>query len=68
MPSSVEGGLGFDLNWTTYSIIKSGGNEIGECGARELAKCRWHNLSRIDFGNMRIIKIVIILEMLAASG
>ena len=68
MYSFIEGGLGFDLNWTMYSIIKSDINGIGESGVRQLAKCRWQNLSKIDLGNMRIIKMIIILEMLAASG
>ena len=68
MHSFIKGGLGFDLNCTKYTIIKSDENEIGECGVRQLAKCRWQNLRKIYLGNMRIIKIVIILETLAASG
>ena len=48
--------------------IKSDHNEIGESGVRQLAKCRWQDLSQIDLSNMRIIKAIIILEMLAASG
>ena len=51
-----------------YSIFKSDDNKIEENGVRQLTKCRWHNLSKIDLSNMRIIKIVIILETLAASG
>ena len=50
MPSSVEGGLGFDLNYTMYSIIKADDNVIGECGVRQLSKCRWQNLRKIDLG------------------
>ena len=34
MYSFIEGGLGFDLNWTMYSIIKLDENGIGECGIR----------------------------------
>ena len=68
MYSFIEGGLGFDLIWTVYSIIKSEMNGIGECGVRQLSKCRWQNLSKIDLSNMKIIKIIMILETLAASG
>ena len=49
-------------------MIKSDHNEIGEDGVRQLAKCRWQNLSKIVLGDMRIIKIIMILETLAASG
>ena len=45
MSSSVEGGLGFDLNGTKYGIFKLGANGIGEYGVRQLAKCHWNNLS-----------------------
>ena len=68
MHSFIEGGLEFDLNCTRYSILKSYGNGIGECGVRQLAKCRWQNLGKINLGNMRIIKTIMILETLAASG
>jgi len=34
MQSSIEGGLGFDLNYTKYSIFKLDDNKIGECGVR----------------------------------
>ena len=68
MHSFIEGGLGFDLNCTMYSILKSYGNGIGECGVRQLSKCRWNNLRRLYFGNTGIIKVIIRLEMLAASG
>ena len=68
MHSFIEGQLGMYLNWTMYSIFKLDDNEIGDYGVRQLAKCRWHNLSKIDLGNMRIIKTIIILETLAASG
>jgi len=50
MHSFIEGGLGFDLNCTMYSILKSYGNGIGECGVRQLSKCRWQNLRKIDLG------------------
>ena len=51
-----------------YSIFKSDKNGIGECGVRQLAKCRWDNLSNLDLGNTRIMKGTIKLEMVAASG
>ena len=50
MHSSIEGGLGFDLNWTMYLIIELDDNGIGECGVRQLSKCRWQNLRKIDLG------------------
>ena len=68
MYSFIEDGLGFDLNWTKYTILKSDENGIGEYGVRQLAKGRWQNLSKIYLGNKRIIKSIIILETLAASG
>ena len=68
MPSSVEGGLEFDSNYTKYSIFKLDNNGIGECGVRQLAKCHWNNLGQINLGNTRIIKMTIKLETLAASG
>jgi len=68
MHSFIEGGLGFDLNRTTYIIFKLEENGIGESGIMQLSKCRWQNLGKIYLGNMRIIKALIILEMLAASG
>ena len=68
MPLFVEGGLGFDLNYTKYSIFKSDMNSIGEQGVRQLSKGHWHNLSKINLGNTGIIKTLIILETLAASG
>ena len=68
MHSFIEGALEFDLDWTVYSIIKSEYNGIGEYGVRQLAKCRWQNLGTIYLGNMRIIKVAIKLETLAASG
>ena len=68
MHSSVEGGLEFDLNYTTYSIFKLDDNGIGECGVRQLTKCRWNNLRKLYLNNMGIIKLTIKLEMLAASG
>ena len=49
-------------------MIKSDHNEIGEDGVRQLAKCRWQNLSKIDLGNIGVIKTIIILETLGASG
>ena len=64
----IKGGLEFDLNWTMYSIIKSDENGIGECGVRQLKKCLWQNLSRIDLGILSIIEVLIKLEILAASG
>ena len=36
MPSSVEGGLEFDFYYTTYSILKSVNNGIGEYGVKQL--------------------------------
>ena len=51
-----------------YSIIKSDINGIGESGVRQLAKCRWQNLSKVNLGNGRITKTIIILETLVASG
>jgi len=68
MHSFIGGGLGFDLNYTMYTILKSDMNGIGERGVRQLSKCRWQNLSKIDLSNLKIIKIIMILEMLAASG
>jgi len=68
MHSFIEGGLGFDLNWTMYTIFKSDENGIGEYGVRQLSKCRWQNLNKIDLCNMRIINLTIKLETLAASG
>ena len=64
----IKGGLGFNLNWTKYTIIKSDYNGIKEYGVRQLSKCRWQNLSKIYLGNMRIIEVAIKLEALAASG
>ena len=68
MHSFIEGGLEFDLNCTKYTIIKSDENGIGESGIRQLSKCLWQNLSKIDLGEKRITKVIIILETLAASG
>ena len=70
MYSFIEDGLGFDLNWIAYSIIKldGNGNGIGERGFRQLKKCLWQNLSRIDLGILSIIEVLIKLETLAASG
>ena len=58
----IKGGLEFDLNWTKYRIIKSGRNGIGEYGVRQLAKCRWNNLIKLNLSNMGIIKVTIKLE------
>ena len=60
MYSFIEGRLDFDLNWTMYTILKLDKNGIGEYGVMQLAKCRWQNLSKIDLGNMRITKALII--------
>ena len=68
MHSFIEGGLGFDLNWTKYTIFKSDENGIGESGIRKLSKCRWQNLREITLSNIRIIKTIIILKTLGASG
>ena len=68
MHSFIKEELGFDLNCTKYTLIKSDENEIGESGVRQLSKCRWQNLNKIDLCNMRIINLTIKLETLAASG
>ena len=68
MHSFIGGGLGFDLHWTMYIILISDTNGIRERGVRQLLKCLWHNLNKIDLSNMWIIKTTIILKALAASG
>ena len=57
MHSFIECALGFDLHWTLYIILISDTNEIGESGVRQLSKCRWQNLNKIDLSNMWIIRL-----------
>jgi hypothetical protein len=60
--------MGFDLNSSMYKIFKLYCSTIGKLGIRQMSKRLWKNLSKINLGKLKIMKVTTKSETQVLNG